>query len=512
MSGPLPMAAIELGQLLPPERVPEVFRDLTVTGLALDSRRVSAGDLFLAVRGWQDDGRAHIPQALTGNCAAVVAEARGIERFEAECAAVAKAGIPLILMADLQSLVSPIAANFYGHPGRQLDVIGVTGTNGKTTCAMLLARMAHLLGWRAGLIGTLGCGIVADGEADLVDTGMTTPDAVSLQRSLARLRAESVNFVAMEVSSHGLEQGRVSAVGIDCALYTNLSRDHLDYHGSEQRYAEAKARLFTQPGLNQAVINVDDAWGAAILSALPRHLRTVSYGLGATAQVRAENIRAGADGLRFRLCSPWGDAEVESRLLGEFNVYNLLALIATFCLRGTALARVVGLIPRLEPVPGRMEMLVRPGAPRVVVDYAHTPDALEKALHSLRGHCQGRLWCVFGCGGDRDQGKRPQMGAVAESLADRILVTSDNPRREEPQAIIDQILVGMTELKHVRVLADRKEAIDTAIADANEEDCILIAGKGHENYQETGGRRLPFSDLDAASAALDARAARGGAR
>lgn len=503
--------SVELGSLLPGILTQDGAAHLPVRALRLDSREVEKGDLFLAVTGWQQDARNFIPQAVASGCVAVIAEARNFDGLFPAHSAVVKclerAGVPLILITDLQSQVSSIAANYYGHPGKTMDIMGVTGTNGKTTCTLLIAQIASLLGDTCGVIGTLGWGVVTRGLPRLSDTGMTTPDAVSLQALILQLRQAGVAKLAMEVSSHSLDQGRVNEADINCGIYTNLTRDHLDYHGSEENYAAAKALLFTLPSVRQAIVNIDDAYGAEIYAGLRSDIEAISYGLSAGADVRADEVVLTEEGLSFRIRSPWGEGLVRSKLLGEYNALNLLAAIATFCLRGVTLERLLGLIPSLKPVPGRMEMIVRPNCPRVIVDYAHTPDALRKTLVSLKQHCAGQLWCVFGCGGDRDQGKRSQMGAIAENLADHVIVTSDNPRSEIPGAIIRDILEGMTDCQRVAVHEDRREAIEKAVASADAEDCILVAGKGHENYQQIGNARHPFSDVVVASDIMAKRAA-----
>ena len=499
-------APVVLGQLLPHQALAPHIADTAVGGLALDSRRVSAGDLFLAVCGTLRDGREFIPQALSNGCSAVLAEAVEFdELYPVEGTVVrdlAKAGIPLVLVENLQQQVSAIAARYYGEPGSAMDIVGITGTNGKTTCASLVAQIAARLQGRAGLIGTLGWGMASDTGLELKDTGMTTPDAVRLQAILAQLRDRKVSTLAMEVSSHSLDQGRVTAAGINCGVFTNLSRDHLDYHGSEANYAAAKARLFALGSLERAVVNIDDTFGARLYAGLAPDLNSVSYGLSAQAMVRASNISLTAAGVAFDLASPWGEAEVHSGLLGEFNVLNLLAAISVFCSGGVALNDILAAVADLVPVPGRMEVLTAPDKAAVVVDYAHTPDALAKALGALRQHCRGTLWCVFGCGGDRDAGKRPQMGSIAAQLADRIIVTSDNPRSESPRAIVEQILAGMTDSDKADVEVDRRAAIEKAVADAAPDDWVLIAGKGHETYQQIGDSKHPFSDVAVASAAL----------
>jgi UDP-N-acetylmuramoyl-L-alanyl-D-glutamate--2,6-diaminopimelate ligase len=384
-----------------------------------------------------------------------------------------------------------------------MRVIGVTGTNGKTSVVQLLASALQSLGAHAATIGTLGAGPVG-----AIDAGeRTTPDVISVHALLARFRDAGVSDVAMEVSSHALDQGRVNAVAFALAVFTNLTRDHLDYHGDMAAYGAAKARLFRWPGLRAAVINVDDAFGRALADALPAGVAAVRYAIDSpAAQVRAAAIRSDADGLRFELSTPWGAGEVASPLLGRFNVANLLAVAASLGALGYTFAQIQQALAQLRPVPGRMNRLGGDDAlPLVVVDYAHTPDALEQALASLRAHGGGRLICVVGCGGERDQGKRPQMGAIAEARADRIIVTDDNPRREDGDAIVAQILAGLARPQAATVQRDRAKAIALAIGAAGAGDAVLIAGKGHEPYQEVGTQRHRFDDLDVARRALEAR-------
>jgi len=350
---------------------------------------------------------------------------------------------------------------------------------------------------------------VTPANSDLVETGMTTPDAVSIQRILAHLKTQGAGHVAMEVSSHSLDQFRADNTGIDCAIFTNLSRDHLDYHGDEHSYREAKARLFRLPGVRYGIINGDDPVGCAFLAQLPDTVKGYSYGVGGEWDLCAVNPRFTTSGISADVRSPWGDGRIESTLLGKFNLYNVLAATAAVCAMGEDFSAVLAVLPKLVPVTGRMEV-VAPGAhPTVVVDYAHTPDALEKALRALRGHAKGKLWCVFGCGGDRDAGKRPLMARIAERYADQVVVTSDNPRSENPTSIISDIAVGFSNPAAVAFEVDRRAAIRFTILNAAPEDSILIAGKGHENYQQVGTEKRPFSDLQEARDALSALVSNG---
>ncbi len=484
-------AGLRIADLLAGIAVPESCADLRVRGLTLDSRAVRPGDLFCALRGLRHDGRDFLPAAAAAGAAAAL--------VDVPCA---PSHLPTIPVPALSRRLSGIAGRFYGHPSRALRVTGITGTNGKTTCCQLLAQLFTALEAPAGVIGTLGAGLVG---APLADTGGTTPDAIVTQRLLAELRAAGARRVVMEVSSHSLVQHRVAAVRFHTALFTNLSRDHLDYHRDMAAYREAKAMLFHQPDLECAVINLDDAAGQAIAGALPVGVQRLGYALDGRAELRVVQADFSATGIRARIDTPWGVGELISPLIGAFNLANLLAVVAAACAQGFALDAVLAAVPRLRAAPGRMEEVG--AAPRVVVDYAHTPDALAQVLAALRTATRGRLWCVFGCGGDRDRGKRPQMGAIAGQGADRLVLTSDNPRGEDPQSILDEILIGLpTRSRHaVAVMPDRRQAIEHAIAAAAPEDCVLIAGKGHETWQEIRGVRWPFDDAAVARAALAAR-------
>lgn len=496
---------IPLAELLPDSVLPGNVTDdgigtIAISGLTLDSRAVQPGHLFCAVPGGEHDGRCFMAQAEAAGCAAIAAEDRDYDR----AAGGQRPAVPVIRVPDLAARLSAIGHRFYGEPSAALAVTGITGTNGKTTCSHLLAQVFDATGHKAAVIGTLGYGLVAGNG--LEDTGMTTPDALATQRLLAELRDRGAGHVAMEVSSHSLDQQRVAAVHFNTAVFTNLSRDHLDYHGDEESYGAAKARLFALPGLESAVINSDEVFGRSLLAGLPARVKAISYGLDSNADVTAEGIRFQDDGIRARVLTPWGEGDLDTGLLGEYNLLNLLAVIAAACAQGLDLEPVLAAMPTLKPVPGRLEVVAAStesrARPRVVVDYAHTPDALDKTLAALRRHCAGRLWCVFGCGGDRDPGKRPLMGAVAESGADEVILTSDNPRREDPEAILRAIAAGMD--NPGAVIADRRLAIREAIAGAGREDIVLIAGKGHEQYQLVGGDRLPFSDITEARLALAA--------
>ncbi len=462
--------------------------------IAADSRRVEPGSLFLAYPGERADGRRHIGEAIARGAVAVLWEGAGFTWDDAW-------RVPHLAVAGLREQAGCIAAEFYGHPAEGLWSIGITGTNGKTSCSHWLAAALARLGRRTALVGTLGNGF----PGALAPSHNTTPDAVLLHGLLADYRRQGAVCLAMEVSSHGLSQGRVNGMRFDVAVFTNLSRDHLDYHGDMEAYGRAKRLLFDWPGLRHAVINADDAFGARLLGALSRDgLELHGYGLQAGG-IRGRNLRLDDAGLAMDVSLPGGDIRVEApHLLGRFNAYNLLAVLAALLASGIAPEDAAHVLRTVEPVAGRMQRLGGGAAPLVVIDYAHTPDALEKVLLALREQTRGRLVCVFGCGGNRDKGKRPLMGEVASALADEVIVTSDNPRHEEPLAIIDDILAGMR--GNYRVEADRAAAIREAIIGVGPGDVVLIAGKGHEDYQEIGNRRLPFSDPEVARRALEGRA------
>ncbi|PAU56609.1 UDP-N-acetylmuramoyl-L-alanyl-D-glutamate--2,6-diaminopimelate ligase [Pseudomonas sp. PIC25] len=477
-----------LNQLLPQAEGSVLVRELT-----LDSRKVRPGDLFLAVPGGRQDGRAHIGDAIARGAVAVAYEAEGAPALQAD-------GAILVPVKELADQLSAIAGRFYGEPSRALRLVGVTGTNGKTSVSQLVAQALDRLGERCGIIGTLGSGFHGELKSGL----HTTPDPIGVQAALAQLKQAGARAVAMEVSSHGLDQGRVAALAFDVAAFTNLSRDHLDYHGSMEAYAAAKAKLFAWPELSCRVINLDDAFGRELAG---RHhdSRLISYSLtDPAAYLFCRDAHFSDDGVRADLITPRGEGILRSSLLGRFNLSNLLAVVG--CLLGMdyPLDEILRVMPDLQGPAGRVQRLGGGVAPLVVVDYAHTPDALEKVLEALRPHASGRLLCLFGCGGDRDRGKRPLMAAVAERLADAVLVTDDNPRSEDPAQIVADIRAGFSEPERVEFMHGRGQAIGHLIASAQVGDVVLLAGKGHEDYQEIDGVRQPFSDLNEASQALAA--------
>ncbi|HEY6530166.1 MAG TPA: UDP-N-acetylmuramoyl-L-alanyl-D-glutamate--2,6-diaminopimelate ligase [Cellvibrionaceae bacterium] len=479
-----------LGAFLPtidPARAP-----LFAAGLQLDSRTVRPGDLFFALAAEPIRSR-HIAQALAlGAQWIAVDDALPLPDISADI---------LIPLEAPKAYLGQWAASFYGHPSKSLNLIGITGTNGKSTCAFLLAQLLEAASAeKAGVIGTLGYG---HWRATLTDTGKTTPDAINLQGILRTLLDAGITQVAMEVSSHALDQGRVEGVQFAAAVFTNLTRDHLDYHGDMQSYARAKQRLFAWPDLPLAVINVDDAYAIAMQRGIASHTRLLTYGLSGTSDAYALNCKYSEQGISFDYVSPWGQQRLHSPLLGQFNLENLLASITTLLALYPALwPQLPTLAAALQPVTGRMHLIpASSGAPKVVVDYAHTPDALAKALAAVRVHATGKVWVVFGCGGDRDTGKRPLMAQVAEQGADVIVITSDNPRSEDPEQIIADISLGLGKPAWLKEV-DRPTAIAAAINAAAPNDWLLLAGKGHETYQHIGELILPMSDIALAQTAL----------
>jgi len=477
--------------------------DRVITGLALDSRRLSQGELFMACAGTQHHGMAFLEQALEAGAAAVLYEPDDLWTPAALAKRPPGCPVPLIPVQGLSRQVSRIAGAFYAHPSRDLFLVGITGTNGKTSCSHFLAQALAPSG-RCGVVGTLGNGFPGDLQQGL----HTTPDPVELQAVLAQMRSAGAESVAMEVSSHALDQGRAADLHFDLAIFTNLSRDHLDYHGSMEAYAAAKQRLFQMPGLKAAVINLDDPFGRQLLAGLPLTVRPIGYGLdqdetqGLEHWLGVSSLRPDRNGTRVSIRGSWGAGTFRTRLLGRFNISNLLAVLAVLLYRGVALDTALERLSHLGTIAGRMEILGDEGQPRVVVDFAHTPDALSQALEALRPHTAGELILLFGCGGDRDRGKRPRMGAVAERLADQVWLTDDNPRSEDGDAIVADILAGMERPAQVRVERDRAKAIKAVIDGARAEDLILIAGKGHERYQQVGELKHPFSDREQVLQAL----------
>jgi UDP-N-acetylmuramoyl-L-alanyl-D-glutamate--2,6-diaminopimelate ligase len=470
--------------------------DIMVSGLTQDSHAVHAGDAFVALAGAKHHGIEFAEMAIAQGAVAILSEPHDSgpgSRIP---------GSEILWIKNLRAHLGAIAARFYGDPSASMTVIGVTGTSGKTSTVQMLAQALAHLGKRAATIGTLGAGL----HGALHAGERTTPDVIRVHGLLAEFRDAGATDVAMEVSSHALDQHRVDGLHFDVAVFTNLTRDHLDYHGTMEAYGAAKAKLFAWPDLGAAVINVDDAFGRDLAARIPAGVRVVHCGIASRdADIRADGVHTHSDGIDFELATPWGAAAIQSRLLGRFNVANLLAVVGVLGALDVPFDHIVDALQSLEPVAGRMNRLGGGRLPLVVVDYSHKPDPLEQVLATLRAHCEGKLICVFGCGGERDAGKRPVMGAIAERLADVVIITDDNPRGEDSDAIVTQIVAGMRAPEHATVERDRACAIDMAIAQARAGDVVLIAGKGHETYQEVAGAKRPFDDLRVARAALEAR-------
>jgi len=478
----------------------DAANDREVHGLAVDSREITAGDLFLACRGASTDGSLYVQDAIAAGAIAVV--------FEGDIDNAVADRIPMIRVSELQQQLGLIASRFFANPSQQLFVVGVTGTNGKTSCCHFLAQALQFNGDKCGVIGTLGYGL----SNALQTATHTTPNPVVLQSHLRAIADAGAKHVVMEVSSHALEQARVAAVAFDVAIFTNLTRDHLDYHGDLASYGAAKQKLFEMPGLSHAVINQNDAFGMQLLTALPAGVKAVAYGLQDEPTLLSDDqlavygkmIRLDGAGMELHVVTSWGEGVLRSdHLLGEFNARNLLAVLAVLLLMACPLQQALTLLAQVRNADGRMERLGGTGTqPLVVVDYAHTPDALQSVLAALRAHCRGHLWCVFGCGGDRDRGKRPLMGSVAEQFADEVIITDDNPRSEDAALIADEILAGIAQPNKVRVIHNRATAIRTALHSAAAGDVVVIAGKGHETYQLIGEQKRPFSDRECAETIL----------
>ncbi|MGZ4958280.1 MAG: UDP-N-acetylmuramoyl-L-alanyl-D-glutamate--2,6-diaminopimelate ligase [Methylomonas sp.] len=499
----------------------EVETDVDVNGLTLDSRKVNPGDAFIALHGASQHGIAHARQAIASGAITVIYDLTGLDREPSQVRDAVSVAVP-----ELSRQLGAIAAKFYGHPSRQLAVIGITGTNGKTTCSQLIAQALS----DCGVIGTLGWGE----PGQLTPTLNTTPDALAIQGMLQQFVRRQKRAVAMEVSSHGLQQGRVNAVEFTGAVFTNLSRDHLDYHGDMDSYLQAKLALFRNPALKFAVINLDDPSSTAVQRSLAAGVQRWTFSakgekaFGAE-NIVAENVRYGAEGIHFDVV--WGErkANAFTPIAGAFNLENVLAVLGVLLAMGISFPEAVARLANLKAIVGRMEKFGGQGKPTVFVDYAHTPDALEKVLKAVKGG--GQLWVVFGCGGNRDKGKRPEMGRIAKTWADRVIITDDNPRSEPSTAIINDILAGCQSsastnagesvkqesqtvsaasatsaiVEKITVINDRATAIRTAIEQADKQDCVMIAGKGHEDYQEISGVKMPFSDQDFVKQALAVR-------
>ena len=475
---------MKLSELLAPW-ISIVDTDCVIAGLNNDSRAVKPGDLFIAYPGAQSDGRDYLAQALQNGASAVLYEANHSEKVDLPASTINQA------LPDLEKKLAYIAARFYGEPVKNLNFTGVTGTNGKTTIAYQLAQASELLGQQAAYIGTLGQGKAAN----LTALNNTTPDALVLQKLFHQYQTEGIQQVCMEVSSHALSQSRVEGIPFQQAIFTNLTHDHLDYHHTMQAYAEAKALLFATPSLTWAILNQDDPYTQVMRAQTPAQCRVVTYGIHDNADVYARSWEVNLHGTQIVVHSPWGECQLQIKALGFFNLYNALAIFTSLLASGQSLQSVVRVMSALNPAPGRMEVVL--DKPKVIVDYAHTPDALENVLLTLgKVKGDGRLLLVFGCGGDRDKLKRPIMGKIASEHADLVFLTSDNPRHEDPEQILTEIMAGVANMGTLERIVDREAAIKRALSVATEHDIVVIAGKGHESYQQIGDVRRHFSDQE----------------
>ena len=470
---------------------------IPVHGIASDSRLLQRGDLFLAVQGMTSHGLDYLEQAKeAGVCAVAWDTSTGTRPTDT--------GVPMIAVDNLAEKLGEIANRFYGRPSECLDVVGITGTNGKTTVAWMIAQAAELLGERCAYLGTLGYGIDTVEGAE----GMTTPAAIELHGRLADFVEQGANHAAIEVSSHALSQGRVDGVRFGTALFTNLTRDHLDYHADMSEYFASKSRLFLDCEPSERIINLDSEYGAELAGLCGQNVVTVSTQFDRVANGRrfvfVRSVVATERGSDISFASSWGDSRFVLPLPGDFNVANAVLVLALLLNRGVPLEAACDVVSQVSAPPGRMQRVAAEG-PAVYIDYAHTPNALDVALRALRAHCRGKLWCVFGCGGDRDAGKRPQMGVAAEKHSDQVVVTTDNPRNEDALAIIEDIVAGLSQPDLATIIEDRAAAIAWAIERAADNDVVLVAGKGHEDYQEVAGQRTRFSDYGVAESALVAR-------
>jgi len=503
------------------------INELRIRGLSLDTRTLNSGELFIALKGLVQDGRRYIPEAIQKGAVAILTEVERLEtgtknenqeskNFEQNefLKNIERSHIPVIYYSDLRNSVGHIASHFFEQPSRTLSVIGITGTNGKTSCSHFIAQILSDCNTFCGVMGTLGNGFLGSLKAN----GCTTLDPIQTQNHLFNLKKQGAETVAMEVTSHALTQGRVEGVDFHTAIYTNLTRDHLDYHANMEDYFRAKQRLFTDYKPKYSIINLDDEYGQRLIKEMiakadansqgpnsqDANCQIVGYstvmnqGFEGFSIVTATEVNLSKAGIKAVIHSPWGEGILECPLLGRFNLSNLLAALSAVCVQGIPFEKALAAIKNIKTVSGRMMTLGgQADQPTVVVDYAHTPDALSKVLKALRAHCQGKLWCIFGCGGDRDRGKRAEMAKVVEELSDKIIITQDNPRTEDPNRIIEDILSGLknpADSSHIRVDQNRRTAITEAVLSADPHDIVLVAGKGHEDYQIIGTEKYPFSD------------------
>ncbi len=493
---------MHLSQLLKEFYPTNCVLDPAIEDITQDSRTVKPNSLFIAYPGLQTDGRRFINQAISRSAAAIIYESAGGYALPAQEKPLS---IPAIGVKELHKQIGFIADRFYQHPTQNMSVIGVTGTNGKTSISHFLAQALHKLNYSCAVSGTIGSGFLPH----LQTSGYTTPDPILLQKQLSEYQKQGARYVAMEVSSHSLDQYRVNGVNFMGGIFTNLTRDHLDYHKTMEAYGAAKARLFQFPHLKFAVYNGDDPFGHQLLAMNPAHVPSFLYSMNPhfpqnTSAIIAQSIQSTRQGFELTIQSPWGKGVLPLSLIGRFNISNVLAVFAALGALEIPFKTILATLVELKPVTGRMHCLGGHGnIPKIIIDYAHTPDALKKVLLSIQDHQPRRLWCVFGCGGDRDRGKRPEMGAIAEDYCNQVVLTNDNPRHESPQQIIADILGGIKNQQKCSVELDRAKAIQFAIAHADAEDIILIAGKGHETYQIIGDQVLPFDDCKVVESILN---------
>lgn len=471
-----------------------------ITGLSLDSRSTSEGDLFFALQGLQQHGLEHSPQAIARGAAALAWESSQQVKVDE-----LPSTIPCLEIDNLQDKLGLICQRFYNNPSAQMNIIAVTGTDGKTSVSQFIAQALKQLDLPCGVFGTLGYGVYPN----LDNASHTTPDAVRMHGLLHNLHMDDVNNAVLEASSHGLSQGRLNGVDVDTAVFTNLGRDHMDYHDTIDDYFNSKRLLFQSPNLKNAVINIDDEAGMRLAREFSGQLNVITYSIksnsiNAHSYIHAINIKYVAGVVSFEIDSSWGNAIVATSLIGKFNISNLLAVLGSLIVSGVEFKSAVKVISNIQTVPGRMEFIVHNrNSPAVIIDYAHTPQALINVLKVLREHCAGKLWCVFGCGGNRDQGKRKLMAQAVEQYADVAVITDDNPRFEDPEEITNEIQSGFSSSSNYSLIHDRHKAIEFAIQNAGDEDVVLIAGKGHEAVQIIKHDYLPFDDKKIANAILE---------
>ncbi len=486
-------------------------QNVLINGIQLDSRKINPGDCFFALSGTITRGTDFIDDAISRGVVAIF-----VDRSEADLVTNKVVG-NIIFIENLLSKVGIIAHRYFGNPTDDLKIFGMTGTNGKTSVSHFIGQAIDNISGKnsSGVIGTLGNGLLGE----FASNGMTTPDVISLHKSLFRLNDQGAKAVVIEASSHGLSQQRLNGVNFNVAVFTNLTRDHLDYHGDMQAYGNAKLSLFKSPNLQAAVVNLDDPFSEQIFDTLlqdkSNNIKLIAYTLSEKSHseintIRCKKLDVFVTGLEMEIDTPQGSGVIKTDLLGRFNASNLLAALGALLAAGFEFKEALQSLSKVAGVPGRMEAFIQKKQPTVVVDFAHTPDGLENALSTLKEVCKGQLWCVFGCGGDRDQGKRSLMGKVAEQLSDFLIITNDNPRSEDPEMIADQILEGMKKPEKVKMVFDREQALESAIESAQVNDIVLIAGKGHEEWQEIKGQRFPFNDRNVVLNILNAKQAEEG--